>query len=436
MNKNKIISNSGWWILSVLSLLPLVFWIFEPHLTLKISNLSLLSRSLGNITGLCGMAMFSLVMILSARLRIFEKFFTGINESYTAHHFFGGLAFCLLLFHPLFLTYNYLLISFKSAALFLLPGMNLAQNLGIFGLFLMIITLVITFYTKLKYQAWKFTHKFLGVAFILAFFHTFLIGGDIATNQPLRIYLLVLGVAAIATYFYRTLFADYLVRVFDYLVTDIKALPDRIWEIELQPKGKEMEFSAGQFAFVKLYNNELAKEPHPFSFSSAPGLPLKFAVKELGDYTNKISNLKIGDLAKIEGPFGSFNFRNFNNKKQVWIAGGIGITPFLSMLRGLGSKDYDYRIDLYYSVKKDSCLAFKEEIEKIAEKYRNLNIIFWISETNGFLTGESINKNMPNLKERDILICGPGPMMSALKEQFLQQGVQKKQIHIEEFQLY
>ena len=188
MKKNKILSKSGWWILSVLSLIPLVLWIFESPLSLRFSSPSISTRSLGDIAGLCGMAMFSLVMILSARLKIFESFFNGINESYTAHHFFGGLALCLLLFHPVFLVYGYLSISLRAAALFLLPGAMWAQNFGMIGLFLMIITLVITFYTKLKYQVWKFTHKFLGLAFIFAFLHTFLIGGDLTSNRSLKIY--------------------------------------------------------------------------------------------------------------------------------------------------------------------------------------------------------------------------------------------------------
>ena len=196
--------------------MPLILWLFGISLSLRLGSLSLITRSLGDVAGLCGMASFSLVMILSARLKFFEKFFNGINESYTAHHIFGGLAFCLLLFHPLLLAYNYLLISFNAAALFLIPSANnWAQNFGTLGLFIMIVTLVVTFYTKIKYQIWKFTHKFLGIAFILAFLHTFLIGGDVSTNFSLKIYLFILGILAIITYFYRTLCADYVIRVFD-----------------------------------------------------------------------------------------------------------------------------------------------------------------------------------------------------------------------------
>lgn len=436
MNQNKILSKSGWWILFVLSITPLVLWLFELPLKLRFSNLSLFSKNLGDIAGLCGMAMFSLVIILSARLKFFEKFFKGINESYTAHHFFGGLAFSLLLFHPLLLAYSYLLVSLKSAVLFLMPGTYWAQNFGRLGLFIMIVTLVITFYTKLKYQVWKFTHKFLGIAFIFAFLHTFLIGGDLLTNQLLKVYLFVLGITAIIAYFYRTLFADYFVRVFSYTVKDIKEHEDKIWEISLEPKNKEMKFVPGQFSFVKLINKELTNEVHPFSFSSNNGNPLKITIKELGDYTNKIGRLKVGDSAVFEGPFGAFSFKNYENKNQVWIAGGIGITPFLSMLRSITNNDYKYKVDLYYSVKDENCLAFKEEIEEISKRNKNLNINFWITAKNGFLTADLIKVKTSNLENRDILICGPNVMMSALKSQFLQQGIIRDRIHTEEFQMY
>ncbi len=437
---NRILQNSGWWIISILSLAPLLFWLFgNPYgspLKFMFSSLSVFAKDIGDVFGLCGMAMFSLVIILSARLKIFERFFKGINDAYTAHHFFGGVALILLLFHPLFLAYNYLLISFRQGALFLLPGANWAQNFGTIGLLVMIITLVITFYTKIKYQVWRFTHKFLGLAYVFAIFHTFLIKSDLSFNNGLRTYFLVLGITAIVAFFYRTLFADYLVKVLRYTVKDIKLLPDKIWEIEFKPVGKEIKFTSGQFGFIKFYSKELSRELHPFSFSSNTGSPLKIAVKELGDYTDKLGSLKVGDLVKIEGPFGVFNFRNHSNKKQVWVAGGIGITPFLSMLRSLDEKDSEYKIDLYYSIKDENCLAFADEIQEIAGLNENLNATIWISKAMGFLTADAIKEKTQDLMERDILICGPAIMMDTMKKQFLAQGALEKQIHIEEFQLY
>lgn len=431
------LKKSGWWILTILSLVPLALWFFQPSLNLRFSDALSLTRSLGDVLGLCGMAMFSLVLILSARLKIFEKFFKGINETYTAHHVFGGLAFCLLLFHPLFLAYDYFTLSFHDAALFLLPSAsNWPQNYGIIGLVIMILALVITFYTRFKYQFWKFTHKFLGLAFIFAFLHVFLIGGDLLFNQPLKIYLFILGILGIAAYLYRVFFSDYLVRNYKYVIKEVKEDKDKIWEITFEPKNRTIKFAPGQFAFVKLFSKELTKEIHPFSFSSANGNPLKIAIKELGDYTNKIGSLKVGDIAAVEGPFGAFSFRNFSNKKQVWIAGGVGVTPFLSMLRNLTYKDADYKIDLYYSAKDENCLAFKDEIQKIADKNKNLNVKFWTTDKMGFLNAGAIKNNNVDLLNYDILVCGPPIMMNAFKKQFLDMGILKDKIHMEEFNLY
>lgn len=420
-----------------LSFLPVLLWAIEAPLPLRFKNITYSASSLGDIAGLVGYAMFAIVLMLSARLKFFENFFLGINKSYTAHHILGGVAFCLLLFHPLLLAYNYLLVSFRSAAMFLLPSSYWAQNLGIFSLFLMILTLCITFYTNLKYQVWKFTHKFMGLAFILAFLHVFLIGSDVASNTVLKIYLLVLSVLAITTYFYRTLFADYLVRVFDYKVKNLQAFPDKIWEIEFEPAaGRRMKFSPGQFAFVRFFSSSLSKEAHPFSFSSSPDGSLKIAIKELGDYTSKISQLKAGDKAEFEGPFGAFSFKSFQNKNQVWIAGGVGITPFLSMLRELNEHPGDYKIDLYFSVKNREALAFKDEIEEIAQKNDNLKAVFWITDIDGLITADEIKKITKDIAEREILICGPNQMMSSLKSQFLEDGFKKSQIHTEEFMMY
>lgn len=433
MTLNNLIKKSGWWILSILSVLPLPLWFLSSPL---LYDFPAISQGIGDITGLCGMAIFSLVIILSARLKFFEKFFNGINQAYIAHHVFGGLALCLLLFHPIFLAYNYLLVSSNSAAIFLLPSSNIVKNFGILGLVIMIITLVITFYTKLKYQTWKFTHKFMGLAFLFAFLHTFMVSSEIASNTILRYYLLILGILAIFSYVYRVLLVNYLIKSFEYTVTDIKCLPDKIWEIEFQPVKKEMNFTAGQFVFMKLYNQEFTKEIHPFSMSSAPGFPLKIGIKELGDYTSKLSNLKIGDLVKLEGPFGAFNFRIHTNKNQIWVAGGIGITPFLGMLRSITENDSNYNIDLYYSVKDENCLAFKEELEEIAKKYSNINVIIWNTKERKFLSVDSIKTITEDLFGRDILICGPPVMMSTIKNQFIKSGIHKNNIYTEEFNLY
>jgi predicted ferric reductase len=428
MDKDNILRNTGWWIIIVLSLIPVLFIL--PGLSFSVSKT-------GDMLGLTGFAMFAVVIILSGRTKFIERFFNGVNDGYTAHHFFGGLAFVLLLFHPLLLAYDYLLVSVQAAAMFLLPSADWAQIFGTIALTVMTATLVITFYMKIRYQIWKFSHKFMGLAFGFAFFHVFFIGGDVGLNYGLKIYLLILSVLAIIIYFYRSLFSSFLVKTYQYVIEDVKPFEDKIWEASLKPaNGKAIRFEPGQFAFVKFSSKVLSREAHPFSFSSPDGENLKIAIKEAGDYTKKIGGLTKGEIADIEGPFGIFSFKNIENQKQIWVAGGVGITPFLSMLRSLGQADQNYKIDFYFSVRDKSCIAFKEEIESIAKINKNLNVIFWTSDTNGFISAEKIKLRTSDIMQRDILICGPDAMMLALKNQFLRMGLKKEEVHTEEFKLY
>jgi predicted ferric reductase len=201
------------------------------------------------------------------------------------------------------------------------------------------------------------------------------------------------------------------------------------------PFKKELKFLPGQFVFVSFIGKNISKEAHPFSISSSNNGLLKIAIKELGDYTKKIKSLEKGDKVLIEGPYGRFNFKNFS-EKQIWIVGGIGIVPFLSMTRSLTSKDSNYKIDMYYSVKDNNSFILSEELIQVSKSNANFKINFWETDKQGFITAEAIKKTNLKISDCDILICGPQTMMTELKKQFLKLGVKKNRIQTEEFQLY
>jgi predicted ferric reductase len=433
---NKFLEKLGWPIIFILSFLPALMWAFEAPIIKRFSNLDIFTTSLGQLTGLVGMTMFALSLLLSARAKFLEKFFSGINQVYLAHHFFGALSFCLLLFHPILLVYSYLATSFQAGVIFLIPSTEyIARTYGTIGLILMIVPLFITFYTKLKYQIWKFTHKFLGLAFIFAFFHTFTIGSDVSRNPTLKYYIFILSVVGFVVYIYRSILNKFLVFKYEYTIKNIQKLGDMSWELEFEPKSEAINYLPGQFVFLKIYNENLSSETHPFSISSANNQNIKIIIKELGDYTKNIGLVKVGDRAEIEGPYGKFNSKNYG-KNQIWIAGGVGITPFLSMLRALDTMGKDHVIDLYYSVISESALICKEEIEKIKQNNPNLNVKFWITEKEGYISPKYILENSSNAKNRDILICGPSAMMTALKNGFIKQGFAKEKIITEDFKFY
>jgi predicted ferric reductase len=196
-------------------------------------------------------------------------------------------------------------------------------------------------------------------------------------------------------------------------------------EISLKEVDKKMEYKAGQFAFFSFQSKYITDEIHPFSFVSNPKDELiKIIAKRSGDYTERLHQLNPDTLVKVEGPYGAFGKYSKRNK-QLWIAGGIGITPFLSMLKEISNKE----ITLIHVVSVKEHLIYQKEIKESGIKY-----IPYISKKEGRIDVEKIMKLSP-IKDLDILMCGPLPMMKDLKKQFRKQGVSGDHIFFEDFAL-
>lgn len=420
-----------------LSLAPVFMWAIMKPVEERFFDLETVLGSLGQVSGLIGMAMFGVVLSLSGRFKFLEDYFGGLNRIYINHHFFGGLAFILMLSHPLFLAGRSFLFSPRIAAMLFIPGQNWPINFGIFALSLLIILLFITFFVrqKISYEKWKFTHKFLGLSFFLAGLHGFLINSDISRFLPLRIYMFSLGAIGLAIYFYRAVFGFWLVKRSRYIVQDVRFLGEKVVEIEMSPQRNPIVFIPGQFIFISFKSPDIKPETHPFSITSTPSdSNLKIAPKAIGDFTTSLRNLKIGSVATIEGPFG--RFFNQNSKNQIWVAGGIGITPFVSMARALKqNKETAGHIDLFYSAINESEAVFLKELSQISSERDNLKIFPFFSSAQGRITADYIRNAIGNLDGKEIFLCGPPAMMRNLKSQFLKIGILKSNLHSEEFQL-
>jgi len=266
---------------------------------------------------------------------------------------YGQMEKVLLLVHPITLAWRYALISPRDAALLLLPGQDPPTTFGIFSLLLLIGLLVATFYVKLRYGTWKKTHQYLGLSFFLAGLHALLIPSDISRSLPLRVYILSLAAVALLVFAYRTVLGTFLVKRHRYTVKRVIALSERIAEIELAPTGTPMRFVPGQFAFVRFRSKDLSTESHPFSIaSSSHDDHLRFAIHALGDGTKQmLALLTEGTTALVEGSFGQLSSRD--DAEQVWIGGGVGVVPFLSMARSLKPNDAGPSITLFYSAKSE-----------------------------------------------------------------------------------
>jgi predicted ferric reductase len=427
----------------ILAAMPLILWFFMLPLAGRFSSSGTTFRSLGQLTGLLGMAMLSINFLLTSRLKFLDKLFSGLNKVYIKHHTIGATAFCLLLFHPVFLIVQYLLISLKSAYNFILPG-DASIDFGKAALIVFIVLMVITFYTSFKYQNWKKSHQFLGIVLILAILHMLRVPSDVSNNALLRYYMAGLATLGIASYLYRTILGIYKIGEHKYKLKEVVKINDNIVELKLAPLFGKIKFLPGQFVFLRFDqlaqagNSGALSESHPFSITSSPDNDtLSLGVKALGDYTSMVYLLKPEAICKVEGPFGVFSYIRAKSKKQIWLAGGIGITPFLSMTRHIdasGEKAHDYKIDLYYSVKDQNEAAFAKELIEISGRNGNFKFHQHFSDKAGYISADSVVTGN-NASDAEIFLCGPGAFMQNLREQFVKLGFSNEKIHSEEFSL-
>lgn len=450
-------SKIGWPLILGLSFVPLIIWAIWPYSFdqrfLRGGELqyAMTMTAIGQMLGLVGMAMFALNLVLSARLKWLESIFGGMNKIYIVHHTLGGLAFILLLLHPLFLVARYLQAegqAIKNALTLYVWNPTCVANFSLFspdcstmyavvGLSLMILFLVITFFVKLPYPTWKLTHKFLGLAFFFASLHVLTIASDVTTVTYLKYYMFFLVAAGFLGVLYRTVLGFIIVPRVEYVIDEVRSVSESVSEIVMHAKNEKqcIRYTPGQFIFVGFPDVSGLGEVHPFSLSSQPeGVCISIGVKALGDYTKRLRELHHGMRAIVEGPFGRTSYVYYPRKSQIWIAGGIGITPFLGMARSLKSDD-GYKVDLYYSVVDRNEAAFLGELEQIAAQNSNLRLISWFSKEKSFLTAEAIIKESVGVLGKEIFLCGPPTMMKALKAQFGKWKVPVANIHSEEFSI-
>jgi predicted ferric reductase len=232
-------------------------------------------------------------------------------------------------------------------------------------------------------------------------------------------------------------------------VKDVIKESDNMWTINLVPQNRHIiSYKPGQFGFLKLFSKNIKTEEHPFSISSSPSNNgyISFTIKELGDYTANIGKLEVGSSACIDGPYGKFSYLEYPNEKYtVLIAGGVGITPMLSMLRYMNDKDNNHNVILLWGVNTNNDLICKNEIEAIQKEMRNLHIVPVMAKDNswqgekGYINSQLIQKVVKqyqyDINESGFYICGPGPMAEVVVKGLKAIGVKRKYIHFEKFSM-
>jgi predicted ferric reductase len=416
----------------LLTVIPIIIWALMYPLSNRFLDYGTTTHSLGQLTALIGTTLLALTFVLSTRSNIIEDSLLGLDKMYSTHALIGSLAFILLLFHPILLVIKFIPSNFKQAAIYLLPS-TWSVNFGIIALLGMIILILLTYFIKVKYPSWKFSHKFMGIVFIISIFHFLFIKTDISNSVILKNYMFFIAGLGVVSYAYSSFLRVKLKKTYEYVVDSIEEKSPYTL-INLKPKNNKLNFKAGQFIFLRFYNKEISKEQHPFTIASSPkSNNLRIIIKNLGDFTSRMNLLKKDDLVRIEGPYGKFNSTADN---QIWISGGIGLTPFLSMGEDLEKNLQNKKITYYCSFKSRKEAIFIKKFSELEENSKNsFSIIPFYSDEMGLIGIEDIKKINNNLNKYEFFICGPISMMRSLKSQLIKEGVSRSKIHMENFNL-
>ena len=378
---------------------------------------------LGTSFGFWGMLFFCLNFILATRWHWVETLSGGLDKVYQLHAFVGKSALTLLLLHLLVLMIQ-AIPDFRTLLIYTVPGMDLSYTLGMSGLVLLTVLVVITVWFKMSYQSWLASHKYMGIAYIF--------GGAHALVAQLDWYIAVMTlVAGYAWVYVLFLYRKHAPHAHGQIVQIRHA--QRITELVLR-LDSPFAAQAGQFVFfgVTKSNVGILHELHPFSLSRIyDHSTIRLSAKAIGDYTRQLPKLQIDDRVVVYGPHGMFGRQGVVGAPQIWVAGGIGITPFLSLLQAEVRQPRASRVDVIWAVRQHEEAIYAQEMYDSAVRAPHISIHIH----QGMLTATAISQITGHAMTpaMTIFLCGPVPMMHGLRAQLRECGVAPHQIISEEF---
>lgn len=277
----------------------------------------------GLTIGAASLTLMAWSFVLAVRIPLIEPIFGGLDSAYRVHRWAGALSIPAMLFHAgsAEVRRGYVEIS-RWASDF---GLTLAGVATVSA----VVLLVLSILRWMPYRWWRLTHKLFGVVYVLAVWHVYTVEKPYQNWSASGIYLNAVMAAGLVAFLYRVVVRDMFRRGLRYRVVSATRVGTAI-DLRLEPVGRPLQYHAGQFAVIKFQRRGLS-EPHVFTVAEPPGSgQLRFFIRRLGDWTSKLYDAPLeGAEVLVEGPYGTFEATR-DDAPTVWVAGGVGITPFLS----------------------------------------------------------------------------------------------------------
>ena len=373
--------------------------------------------------GLGALAVSSMAfsLILAARWRIVDRITGGPDKSYMLHRYFGFFALIGTLGH-------WALASSVGAGVFpaLADSAEEVGNIAALGLLTMTGAAMVR---AIPYHLWKASHMLMGPVFLLAIYHTFIVAGPLAVGSVA--WLVMAGISGLGVVAWlQTLQRK---RSLTKLMTVDAITPfEGGVDVTMRSDTELAPFRAGQFA--TLAQNEAGAEAHPFTIAAGDACTRRFVIRSAGDWTDRfVSSVKVGDALRIGRGEGRFlPHTGAKRPQQLWVAGGVGITPFMAALEQM-EPDNGAAVTLIYCIRSRDTAGGLKHVEQHAERLPQVDLIVLSDRRNEGLNPirlSDVVRDMPT--NTKVYLCGPEGLKAMVTQVWETAGM-KGRIHSERF---
>lgn len=432
---------------SYLLVLAGLWWFTDQTAWSTLPNFFSWRAVLMQFSGVLGIGVMSVAMVLAVRPILFEPYLGGLDKMYRLHKWLGISALVIAVSHWLLSEAPKWMVGLgwlerpvrgprpplpdEPIQRFFAGQRGLAEAIGEWAFYAAVALMVLALVRRFPYRYFFKTHRLLAVAYLALVWHSVMLLRFDDWSSPLGVFMAALlaagSIAAVIVLLRR-------VAVNRQVVGEVASItrhePLDVLELGIQFKGLWPGHEAGQFAFVTLHEDE---GPHPYTITSAwtGDGRIAFVIKALGDYTRTLAErTRIADVVKVEGPYGRFNFQS-QQRRQIWVGGGIGITPFIARMKALAQTPDGKIIDLFHTtaVYDAHAIALLERDARAANVHLH---VLW-DERDGRLDAARVTREVPEWREADVWFCGPAGFGQALKKDLTAMGLPQARFRQELF---
>jgi predicted ferric reductase len=366
--------------------------------------------------------------LLSTRILPLEQIFGGVDRMYVWHRWLGALSVGAMWLHLEMVD------DVKGIRGASRDVADAAEDLAETGSTLLYILVGISLLRWIPTRWWRLAHKLLVLPYAFACWHFYTSTKPYANASFWGSWFTGFMLLGLVAWLYRVVWRDIFRKGKLHFVSQIE-ITGNILTIELEPVGNSMKYQSGQFAFLRVKVPSL-REPHPFTIASSPDEKcLRFVIRDLGDWTHRLmTSLAINDRIVVEGPYGHLApIPSHVVDEVVWIAGGVGITPFLGSSISRPTDDGPTP-HLFYCVPSRQNAPAIELLEIAAREGRIILHVHASDEKNRIQPDDVINAiGAGNLQNAHIVMCGPDSLVRSMKSGLRRHGA--RHMHVEGFDI-